>query len=198
MPTIERYASVKTLTALALAGKDRRDWYTEQGAYLRGVADANGWDADLFIDIIALTSPRQTVAGNLRLTTAIMVCLDNGSRLHHVAATVSGLMPSIRASLVNYSNDGRIRGPKTSRFAANLKGDHSVATLDVHMAYALATSKYQRSWLAGRLTGKRYARLEARIQAVARKLGWTTAQVQAAIWTTVTREKGIRTGTFSA
>lgn len=196
--TTERYASVRTLTGFAIAGADGKDWYATQARFLAGVADAADWDLDLFLDVIALTSPRQSVAGNLRLARGIMGELDRGVTLHVAASTAPGLMCSIRASIRHYAATNEIRGPKTSRFALNLKGDESVATLDVHMAYALGLSRGQRTWLARNLSGKRYLKLQSRIQKVARDLGWTTAQTQAAIWTAVTREKGIRTGVFSA
>jgi hypothetical protein len=133
-----------------------------------------GLNPDYFSDVLALCSPRVSVTRSIRF--AIMLTRDR--------VKPRDMMRTIYASVTHYYRTMEIRGPKTSAFAAALKGDLSAIPLDVHMARALGVPHVQVSRVACRREACK------RIRKVARDLGWANAEVQASIWAAQMRQSG--------
>jgi hypothetical protein len=159
--------TVKSLVTLARIGHAGADWYDYVGNQLRDYCKDRGWDYDVFIDIMAITSPRIHVTRNIRIAAELYV---------------TGVMPksvikSVHASYANYLDGRGIAGVKTSAFAAALKGDNDAVVLDVYMARA---ANIPQKWLSDRKTV--HAELCRRIRKTGKIVGLTPRDCQAAIW----------------
>jgi hypothetical protein len=124
-------------------------------------------------DTVAITSPRCAVKRNLRLAWAEF----------RGKPRPADMIRSTRAALDHYYSTGKIRGPKTSRFARVLRGDDNVVVVDTWMARALnVPDRHARNPSTQRLA-------ERVVFAVCKRLSratgirWTLAETQAAIWT---------------
>lgn len=159
-----RMTSSRKLVELAALGWRYRHWYEEGRQEIVRLCACAGWDADHFIDVLSLLSPRKAVRRNVRLACMYM-------RGVTLPADVTN---NVRLSLAHYEQTGEIRGPKTKEFARALKGDLHAVPLDTWMALACGTPN---KWTAG-------ARRKAtrRIWRVANTMGILPAQAQAAIW----------------
>lgn len=175
---VPRMASVGTLVALALQGERGRYWYHD--AKRSATLAAEYYDVPLWVyaDYLALFSPRVSVKRSIRLA---HYYVEHG---HYHPTTMKG----IRASVDHYENTGEIRGPKTAPFARALLGDERAIVLDVWMAKAfkLPQAAFSRAAVHERACG--------RVRKAARKLGWTPAQVQAAVWYATVKAAGKRPG----
>ena len=169
MKTIET-ATATDILALALAGVDGRFWYGTAQREVRTGAERLGVTAERFAAILAATSPRVQVRRNI--TIAVMYCKFG---------TLPGSMATTRAAVAHYESTGIIRGPKTGPFARAILGDEDAIVLDVWMAKAFGIDQKR--------FGAKYVRThcEGVIRQVAQHLGWTPAQVQAAVWTAAVR-----------
>ena len=176
-----RMASVATLTRYAAHGIDGAQWYRHGTAQIEFVAHANGWEADHLAGIMAATSPRCSVVRNIRM--ALHYC-------HHGDIRVIP-MRGVRSAVNHFEKTGRLRGPKTSAFFANLRGNCEPVTLDVWMAYALKVEQSAFSRVATR------ERAAQRVAAAGRALGLRPCESQAAIWTGFRRFAGYNDSPFS-
>lgn len=168
---LPRMTSIRTLERLALQGVTGRHWYAYAAAEVRESAARLDVPVEEFSDVLAITSPRVSVGSNVRIT------------LHYFRSDKtlpSGVISGTRAAMRHYQTTGEIRGPKTSAFAKACRGDLSAVVLDVWMARAFGVDQ-------AKLSDSPRVHREAcrRIRAVARRLGWEPAEVQAAIWTAV-------------
>ena len=166
--------SVNHIVKLAVKGEDGRDWYTFAAAQIKIAAQMIGVPFERFCDIMSVLSPRVSVKRNIRFA---LRYLKDGTFAHDV-------MTPIRASVNHYEITGEIRGPKTSAFAAALKGDENAIVLDVWMAVAFGVDQA--------LFSRKPIHVEAckRIKRAAKILGWTPCQVQAAVWVATVRRAG--------
>jgi len=83
--------------------------------------------------------------------------------------------------LRRYLDTGAVTGPKTGPFHRAVLGDPDALVLDVWISRALGVPQEA-------LTRKDVrAKAVARFGAVARSLGWSVAETQAAVWTSVVR-----------
>lgn len=169
--------SVQKLAAMALKGQDGKDWYLETLPSLVMVAEGLGVTVQYLSDILAITSPRVHVRRNIRIA---LTYITGGG----YAGVMSGVVQSLRY----YEDTGIIRGPKTSAFAKALRGDGDAIVLDVWMARALNVEQSKLPTKAVKL------KAEGRVAKVARQLGWTPAETQAAIWTHLVRTHRDSTG----
>lgn len=180
-----RMTSVNKLTQLALAGSEWKGWYDTARESLTQWCWDNNIDLLHFIAILAVTSPQMQVWRNVQVTKAYFVALKaNGSEID-THRWVPGLMEKThRKPLEVYEEFGVIRGPKTKAFADALLGNGNAIVLDTHMAHALGVPQ-------SKLTKNKavFAKACARVEAVAKRLQWTPAEVQAAIWTAVYKSK---------
>lgn len=172
-PLIER------TIAAALEGQAGKDWYQNAAHICQLEADAIGCNVGMFIDVLAITSPRVHVAKNWRLAV---------NYLRY--GRVDGMMRSVRAALAHYATTREIRGPKTSAFSRALKGDNDAIVLDVWMAAFFKHDQRGYSRQAGRIEA------ESAIRGAALALGWTCIEVQAAVWYAAVRRARRTPGTY--
>ena len=170
-------SSVATLKTLAVLGAGHRHWYTAGLPALHAAADVLGVSVDVLADVVALTSPRVQVRRNMVLAVRYLQDREHWrTRDTPELARELGVIRSTAAALRHWEATGRIRGPKTRAFARALQGDPTALVLDVWMARALgvAQAKVNQKLPA--------AKAAQRVGKVARDLGWTVAETQAAIW----------------
>lgn len=176
----DRMTSVARLVDMAAKGKDWKDWYVRAGDDIASVCAQEHWDFDRFVDVLALTSPRTSVRRNIRVAIHYM----------QTGQWLTGVIDTTKRAMAHYLETGEIRGPKTSAFAAALKGDLSAVVLDVWMAEAFKVDQRRFDRIPVR------AKCNQRIRAAAGRLCWRPAEVQAAIWATTVRDHGRRVPGF--
>lgn len=155
-----------TLLRYAQLGWEYRNWYSQTYAAIEQTCIRYNWSIADFIQVMAITSPRVHVSRNWKATLHYM----------HTGEAISGTMGSIRKGLDHWSKTGEIRGRKTKPFADALAGDKDALVLDVWMAYALGVNPLAVTRKYNMEPARR------RVEAVAKQLGCTVAQAQAAIW----------------
>jgi hypothetical protein len=157
---------------------DPKNWYRNCGDAIR---KEFGSDADLFIDILAATSPRKQVSANWRLAMRIYHIWKIGhgwAKLaydtEYDANLMTGTLPAHRKNIIRALWRESLSGNKVRAFAANLKGDLDAVTIDVWM---------QRYYgCEGTLTDKKYNELADRIRQDSVANGLEPAEYQAIIW----------------
>jgi hypothetical protein len=162
---------VKHCRKYATIGRGHADWYRVARDILGRVAAYRGWDYGTWVDVVSVCSPRLSVTRNLRVAYRAM----DGSELP------DDVIRSTRAALAHYRTTGKIRGPKTSRFARVLRGADNVVVVDTWMARALSVDdRKARSrtcqMLAERVIGR-----------VAKDHGCCLSDAQAMVWAGVIR-----------
>ena len=180
-----RMTSVNKLTALALAGSEGKGWYDTARESLEKWCYHNDVDLIHFVAVLALISPQMSVSRNVKVTKQYFVALKaHGSEID-THRWVPGLMEKThRRPLEVYEDTGHINGPKTKAFADALLGNGNAIVLDTHMATALGVPQSKLTKNKGVFT-----KACARVEAVAKRLQWTPAEVQAAVWTAVYKSK---------
>jgi len=162
-------------------------WYPDATKLIKQLYSDN-WR--LFVDLLASTSPRQSVKQNWRQTAAIVAAYVDRENRPDVFGNLLGDIMSTHLNNVVRSLAGRpINGQKVSRFSENLKGNLDVVTIDVWIckAYGITHKK---------LTTDVYNRLERKIQADAASRGIRPANWQAVLWQAVRRMAGKNTKSF--
>jgi hypothetical protein len=140
-----------------------------------------------FADFVAATSPRSTVAQNIRRG-SLMHGLDREGK--DFASLTNADMPqgyghiahetqrSLLADLVDGGDFSSLTRPKTSSFAENLKGNFQPLTSDTHNFSAIVGDpSFKQS-----PSKTQYGFLEEFQGDIAQKLGITPAQMQASVW----------------
>lgn len=113
-----------------------KNWYRECGDAIRAEFGA---DSELFIDLLAATSPRKQVSANWRLAMRIYHVWKNRpfkailrwSREPFHDNLFRGVMKSHRPNVLRALRREPLSGNKVRAFAANLKGDLDQVTIDV-------------------------------------------------------------------
>jgi hypothetical protein len=144
-----------------------------------------GEDADLFADVLAATSPRVSVKKNWRAARALYTAWLASGTIDPDLVPMRTHLPNV----VRAFNREPLSGPKVQRFAANLKGNFNVVTIDVWMCKHFGVD--QKS-----LTEKLYRVLERRVRDCARKHGCTPCEYQAAAWTVTRMKAGFKPSSF--
>lgn len=162
------------LATLATENADGADWYESAGREISAVCDAAGWDVRIFTGVLSVTSPRVSVARNVRITLHYMDCGE----------LFDNVMSSTRTSVTKFIKRGEITGLKTSAFFNALMGDEDAVVLDVHMANLLGI---EQKHFAKKSVYNRYADF---IRGVACLAKLTPRQCQAALWTAQLRRRG--------
>lgn len=158
------------LLNLAAHGLNGAHWYTDATRDIEQHCRDRGVDTRKFIHTLAVLSPKVDVATNVRWTVGFWFFQLEPILVRSVRTSFDRL----RASDFMRS---AIKGPKTGRFADALLGDTNAVVLDTHMGYALNVP-------AEKLRNKSVqTEAEKRIGWVAKQLGITPRDTQAAIWT---------------
>lgn len=122
------------LRAFAFAGMpDGLVWYKNAAKEIERYCAEHGYRFDTFCDVLAITSPRVRVSRNVELTKQFM----DDHYYETMGDWLDSLLPATRSALIHWRETGKIRGPKTSAFAAALKGDKQALVIDAWMARAL-------------------------------------------------------------
>ena len=162
-------------------------WYQDATSLIKSLYGEN-WT--LFVDFLASTSPRMHVKKNWRLAAGIMAAyLNRKDRPDVFGRMLQSLMPAHLMNVLRSIQKRPISGPKVSRFAANLKGNLDVVTIDVWICKAYGIRHKA-------LTPKLYNRLEAKIRRDAKACNATPAGYQAVLWYAVRRASGLKDRSF--
>jgi hypothetical protein len=161
---------------LARKGWHHRCWYWDAGWDIKGVGRLRAWNHEKLADVLALTSPRMAVTRNIRVT--LLYMRDGWDGLPN------DVTRTVRSALRHWEETGEIRGPKTSAFAACLKGDMEQVVLDTWMARALAVPQRVFGTKRGYASGARRIRYGAHL------VGITPAEFQAAVWAATVKRAG--------
>lgn len=163
------------------------NWY---GDATKLIKELHGENWRLFIDLLAATSPRQSVKRNWRQTSDILAAYVNRGQKPNVFGDILGDVMSSHLNNVVRALAGRpINGPKVSRFAENLKGNLGVVTIDVWICKAYGIEHKA-------LTTSVYNRLESKIIGDAKRQCLAPANWQAVLWFSVRRLAGKRVKSF--
>ncbi len=171
---------IKRLAALAECGKEYHAWYDDAREFIITECDKRGWDHDVFVNVMAVTSPRISVKRNWDVTMDLMQDIDLIDKL--------GLIQSTRVAVRHYLHTGEIRGPKTSAFARALHGDTTALVLDTWMARALEVPHAKvtnRAHMVYALT---------LMQGVAQQVGHSVRDTQAMVWAGTCKIHGVQPG----
>lgn len=163
------------------------NWYQDATKLIKELYSDN-WR--LFVDLLASTSPRQSVKRNWRQSAAILAAyIDRENRPKRFGDLLGNVMQSHLNNVVRALAGRPISGLKVSRFAENLKGNLDVVTIDTWICKAYGIE-------AKALTSRLYNRLERRIRADAGQQGMDAASWQAVLWTAVRRLAGKNVKSF--
>jgi len=169
---------------------ETRNWYKCCGDSIRAEFGA---DSELFIDLLAATSPRKQVAANWRLAMRIYHVWKNapiGSSLSPIdnfkitENLFKGTLPAHRPNVLRALKREPLSGNKVRAFAANLKGNMDEVTIDVWVCRYFGWD--EKKSMSDRLY---YTRAE-RIKEQARAVNMKPAEYQAVIWCKVIRAAG--------
>lgn len=153
------------------ARKAGANWYSAGMNIVNELAEASGFTREQTAAAVAHLSPRLSWRLNIMGAQAML--------LHDIIAPYLMRASVGRALQALGSTDplSTLRGPKTSRFARNLLGDHDVVTVDAWMARVVLADRWKALGNAGV-----YDAVEACFQGTARRVGVAPAIMQAVIW----------------
>lgn len=162
-----------------------KDWYKDCGDAIRAEF---GQDADLFIDLLAATSPRRSIVANWRLAMRVYHMWNNKNipiielfKPIDLENLLHSVMKSHRPNVIRALKRQPLSGKKVFAFAANLKGDLNAVTIDVWVTRYFGIKK---------LTNKKYNGLTNLIRYVAKEKGLKPAEYQAIIWGKAQKQAG--------
>ena len=139
-----------------------------------------GGDWELFVDLLAATSPRKHVKANWRLAERIFKLYIEKHEWCEINK-MPGLMPCHTGNVYRALTRQPLSGRKVRAFAANLKGDFSQVTVDVWVGRFYGYEK---------ITNKVYDHIEWVIKQCAEIIGVTPAELQAELWCQAMRAEG--------
>ena len=185
--------NAKRLEETAKRGMDQggMEWYNLEPlryAFVEQLGEKKGNEAfGRYIDYTAATSPRSTVAGNIRRGSHFYNLDRNGQQ---VGGLTNKDMPQGYGHIAHTTHDHKLReieanggllpikGPKVSSFAENLKGNQTPMTIDTHNFSAVRNDPKNKV----SPTNTQYRYLEDFQSEIADKMGITPAQMQASVW----------------
>jgi GNAT superfamily N-acetyltransferase len=172
-------------------GVGGRAWYNAQPLRNEFVTELGPSEGpagfNRFIDLVAATSPRSKVDGNIRRA-SLLYGMDRAGQ--PIAGLPNSVLPAgyghlahethnkLLADLEGGGNFQALNRPKTSSFAENLKGNQGPMTIDTHnMSAVTGDFKTKKS-----PSGTQYRYIEDFEAELADKLNMTPAQFQASVW----------------
>lgn len=167
------------------------EWYNLEpirAQYIEKLGDAEGNRRfKRFMEFVAATSPRSTVASNIRRASLFdsldrqgvdfsqMTNADMPEGYGHIAHNTQ---MSLLGDLANDGSFSALNRPKTSSFAENLSGNWDPMTIDTHNYSAVRNDPSVKK----SPSKTQYGYLEEFQSDIANKLGITPAQFQANVW----------------
>lgn len=169
------------LVNAAMSSSDWKDFYSRHQALLEEVF---GSDADLFQKLLSATSQAASVATNVALALKAYSQLKRGEefdgRLRGEQSP--GYLPAVIQNLNRIKAEEEVQGQKIRAYTAANEGAEESVVVDRHIARmlfgAISPTKAQFAKASGILTE------------VARMLGWSPREVQAALWAASIRKSG--------
>ena len=164
-----------------LASESMADWYEISSKDIADYAAQIQIPRNFVADVVAILSPRISVSRNARLAHQYITTDD-----------VSGIMETRISAMDYYRRTGKVSrsGRKVKNFAANLRGDFSVVTIDVWMARAFGAN-YEGANSPAK-SDAIYAKMAGKITRLAARVGLSPASLQACIWSGIRQEHGIK------
>ena len=152
------------LTDAALNQTSWKDWYEEHQSTLD---EYFGDHAQLFQDILSVTSQAASVKANVGLALKAFGQFHRGEEF-------SGFLPAVIKNLNRLRENTQVRGQKISAYKNSNDGKVDEAVIDRHIARLIfgvdSPSKAQ------------FAKAQKILTEIANEIGWTPRQVQAALW----------------
>lgn len=167
----------KKLLQLTLEGEPGRFWYEQSSKAILDLAKGDKDEAEKIVQLIAIYSPSAQVPGNTTLALKAYYQWKQG-----LPVRVGFGQADRKANALLYEGK-EWKGMKTNTFYSNLMEEIDPsknldgATMDMWMAIAF---DYGSKALD---QGPKYKFAERETQRIAKRLGWSPHQVQAAIWT---------------
>ncbi|GAG29770.1 unnamed protein product, partial [marine sediment metagenome] len=171
---VERIA--RKIRRRAEEAPEARGWYPEARAWAATVAPDG---PDLLLDMLAATSARAGIRGNLR---AAFRAYRLASRGLPTAWGAPYGVPFNTSSVARVAAGLPLTGAKVGPFAAALRGDPAAVAIDVWMARAAGYRDGP--------TERERSLVEEGVRVAARRLGWSPAETQAACWAAERRAAG--------
>ena len=156
--------SIDELVELALEQESSREWYSRSQAAIRAIF---GEDTELFVKLLAATSPRASVASNVSLALKAYTQLINGEEF-------TGFNPSHMLNLERVRSGAWPQGPKVGPFGQATMGNPKAITIDMHMGEIIFGTDAP--------TNRQVRLAKEVVEEVRTGLGWEPAEAQAALW----------------
>ncbi len=169
------------LCNLAEWGMPFAGWYDDARDYIIDECIKQKWDEHVFINVMAVTSPRISVKRNWDVTVNLLA----GGKPEK-----QGIIRSTRIALAHYKKTGEIRGPKTEAFARALHGDSTALVLDTWMSKALGVP-HAKVTQVGTM-----AWAHEQMRPVAKAHDLSMRDTQAAVWAGICKASGVTPGTL--
>lgn len=161
--------NIEHLTSKTLQYIDHKDWYKISNKMIKQYYPK---DHNLFIDILSLTSPRQTVKQNVLNTIKTVDNIKYG-RPNNIIYGIAN--KNIRKNLDRYLSTKQFNGVKVNNFSASLKLKAGACCIDVWMLKAFKINRASP-------TNKDIRIINQAIKTIADKLGLKSYEVQACLW----------------
>jgi len=146
-----------------------KNWYVESNKYLISTYNND----DIFLKLLAATSPRKSVKANINLAKRIYLNYLNDSPIFK---DIKGLLNAHIGNIGRTLNNEPLSGLKVKNFYENLKGNLKAVTIDIWV------KRYFNLKDDFALTPKRYKDLSKKIKNNAKALNLEPAEYQAVIW----------------
>ncbi len=167
----------KQIAEAAQSSADWKDWYTRHQDTL---TELFGADSDLFQKIMSATSQRANVKANVGL--ALKAYRKFWKNEPFLDADGKGFLPAVAKNLDRIRNEERLQGQKISAYQDANAGAEETVVVDMHIAGMLfgvdAPSRAQ------------YAKASRVLTEIAKQIGWSPRQIQAALWAASIRKSG--------
>jgi len=152
-----------------LKGLHGRKWYRHTKRHIRIIF---GPDTDLFIELLAVTSPNTSVKSNVSKALKAYRQFKNNEKFTGQLPIVLNMLDIVRLNYFTGQSKG-FGGPKVQAFAKALKGDYSQVVIDTWILRAFDVPN---------ATPKQVKIISEFIVKKAVRFGMYPAEVQAAIW----------------
>lgn len=167
---------VEVFKLAGIGGIIKKGWYQRANDSIRALF---GDDAELFISLLASTSPRQTVEKNLDMTIEIYrAWIKAGRPLDEKSLDKLARLSDLKSRSLNVKRTFRgepLSGYKVNSFRKNLSADYTAITIDTWMTiFADVTRRPGEKFF--------YLAYSARIRETAKAMNWQGAEVQETVW----------------
>lgn len=163
----------QALTAAALDQASWKDWYEEHQAVLD---DFFGDHAQLFQDILSITSQAASVKANVGLALRAFGLYHRGEPFDGKLRGLedSTFLPAVIMNLERLREQEQLNGQKIRAYKASNDGKVDQAIIDRHISQLIFGVKSP--------SKAQFAKAQKILSEIANEIGWTPRQVQAALW----------------